>query len=712
MRAESAAREPAAEQPGDTEIRSRVYALFVDAQRALKAAQGDRAAPLLAEALNLSPTNPDAFNLLSVAFGQMGRHLEAVQQSRAAVALRPGDAGFQLNLANRLVDLEAHEEAIAAYRAALELEPGHVGALKSFMRCLRHAGENEEAAAIAVRLARAVAHQPELIAECADQCVRANRQESALELYQQAAALQPETLPWRLQIARLAIMLEKLELAIETAEAVLAEHDNDEMRSLLASIMHRIRDYDRMAALLAAIPEDSEQAANAANLTGMMLASQSDIAGAVKAMARTRELSPHSFALQATRVMYLNYDPAQSRDALRAAHLDFGRLFDDALPRLDQSGLGRLRDPERRLRIGYVSPDLRGHSVAYFALPFFDAYDQSRFEVVVYSHLPAPDQVTDHLRHRINLWRDVYELSDQQLAEQIREDGIDILVDLAGLTRNSRLLAFTARPAPIQMTYIGYPNTTGMAAIDYRITDWIADPDGTDDDHTETLIRVPGCFLCYAIPIHAPEIGPSPMAANGHVTFGSFNNFAKVTPAVVGLWADVLKAVPGSRLLLKSTSSDDPVTQKRLCAEFEKVGVAPERIAFQDYRRTQASHLTAYNDIDIALDTFPYNGTTTTCEALWMGVPVVTLAGDRHASRVSASLLTAVGFEAGIAHSPEEYVTTARLLAENPKMLTTARQTLRQTIYRSPLCDNRAHARTMTEIFRTVWRLWCEQAPD
>jgi predicted O-linked N-acetylglucosamine transferase (SPINDLY family) len=313
------------------------------------------------------------------------------------------------------------------------------------------------------------------------------------------------------------------------------------------------------------------------------------------------------------------------------------------------------------------------------------------------------------MRSLVTEWREVFNLSDQMLAERIREDRIDILVDLAGFTRDSRLLAFTARPAPIQMTYIGYPNTTGLPAIDYRITDWIADPEGVDDDYTETLIRLPGCFLNYAIPAHAPPVKPGPCEERGHVTFGSFNNFAKINPKLLALWAEVLHAVPDSRILFKSTSSADPTAQKVIRNELECLGIDTARVTFSAFKPTAQDHLDVYNEIDIALDTFPYNGTTTTCEALWMGVPVITLRGDRHVSRVGASLLSTIGFPAGIAEDKDEYVTTARLLAENPGLLGTARRNLRSTIMRSSLCDNRGHAATLEQAFRAVWQIWCEQ---
>lgn len=708
MAVNSAAARTTTEREEDTPSHD-LLGLFTEAQQRLAAKQGAEALLPLQEILRLCPDHPDAFNLASVAFGQMGMLKEAESSSRQAIALKPHDAGFHLNLANRLNDQERSDEAIEAYEKALGLAPDHAAALKSYMRCLAVKGRWWEARALIVRLYDHIENEPESLAECAEICVKAGDRRYALNLYQKAAEADPERTDWQLQIARLAMALQRIKLAIETAERFLEQNEDAEMRAMLASIMHSIRNLDAMAEHLDAIPEHGDQAANAANLRGMMLVSQTRIKEGLEAMARTKALAPEAFPLQATRLMYLNYDPDRSREDLKREHVDFGNEFKDRLPALPQEFADRSFDPERKLRIGFVSPDFRAHSVAYFARPFFDAFDRERFDVTAYAHVPNDDAVTADLRELTTEWRDIVDWNNQRLAEQVRQDRIDILIDLAGLTRDSRLLAFTARPAPVQMTYIGYPNSTGLPQIDYRITDWTTDPEGLEDDYTETLIRLPGCFLCYAIPSHAPDLEPGPCEHRDYVTFGSFNNLAKVNPAVLNLWAEVLQAVPQSKLLLKGTSSNDPTAQNIIRNTLEQQGVDRKRVTFADYRSTPASHLAIYNDVDIALDTSPYNGTTTTCEALWMGVPVITLLGDRHASRVGASLLKTVGFAAGIAESPEEYVTTAKLMAENRGILKTARRTLRDTVYNSPLCDNQAHARTLEDAFRATWQIWCEQ---
>ncbi len=683
--------------------------LFTEAQRLLEAQKGGDALLPLKEILHHYPNHPDAHNLASVAFGQLGMTAEAETASRQAIALKPSDAGFHLNLANRLNDQKRIEQAITSYERALELAPDHMAALKSYMRCLSGSMRWTDAKALVARLRPHIDDDPELLAECGETCIQAGDQRQALELLLMATKSNPDRLDWQIQTTRLAISLQNYALTKEKAELVLEQGENREMRIILASMMHSTRNLEAMAEHLDAVPSNGEQAANATNLRGMMLISQAKVHEGLEVMSQTRALAPKAFPLQATRTMFLNYATDQTRESLRDAHRDFGQLFKDALPALPQDFTDRSFDPERKLRIGFVSPDLRAHSVAFYAMPFFHAFDRERFDVIAYAHVAKPDSTTADLRERATEWRDIMSLDDKSLADEIRKDQIDILIDLAGLTRDSRLLAFTARPAPIQMTYIGYPNTTGLPQIDYRITDAITDPEDADDDYSETLIRLPGCFLCYAPPTHAPDLEPGPCEHRDYVTFGSFNNFAKINPDVLKLWAEVLKATPKSRLLLKSTSSGDPTAQSVIREGLMKNGVEQERIKFADYRSTPTSHLAIYNDVDIALDTFPYNGTTTTTEALWMGVPVITLLGDRHASRVSASILNVAGFPAGITESPEEYVTTAKLMAEHRGLLKTTRRTLRETMHQSPFCDDEAHARTLEEAFRAVWKIRCEQ---
>jgi protein O-GlcNAc transferase len=417
-------------------------------------------------------------------------------------------------------------------------------------------------------------------------------------------------------------------------------------------------------------------------------------------------LAPEAAELQMNRLLHLNYDPDRSPEQLKREHMVWAERFARLLY-ASEFGCPQERDPDRRLRVGYLSPDLRRHSVAYFVAPLLLAHDRREVEAICYASVLRPDAFTDELRAMADGWVDAHRLDDASLAARIRADRIDVLIELAGHTRDSRLLACAYRPAPVQIGYIGYPNTTGVGAIDYRITDQVADPDGFDDHYCETLIRLPRCFLAYAAPRHAPEVGPLPFQRNGYITFGSFNNLAKINRRVIALWAEILNQVEGSCLVLKSAGTGDAETKAGLEAAFAAQGIAPERLRILPPAAEAQEHLAVYNEIDLALDPFPYNGTTTTCEALWMGVPVITLAGDRHAGRVGASLLHAVGFQAGIAATPEDYALTARLLASQPELLAAARRHLRSDLARSPLRDHEGHARAVEEAYRAVWQIWC-----
>ena len=686
-----------------------VHELFLEARRLLLERQAEPALIPLRRILTLCPAQPDAMNLTSVAFGQLNMHAEAEKLSRQALQQRPGDPGFLLNLANRLKDQNRIDDANETYAQAAQEAPEDLTILKNYLDCLIAGKCWADAEPIVEAIAALEADDGELLIKCTGIYLNLHKHQAALDLHLRAIRLVPGYLPWLLQTARLAINLDQLDLAKEIGERVLALGENPEMRAMIASILHRKGDFEAMERHLDAIPDGTDQDGNAANLRGMMLASQAKSREALEVMERTKFLAADDYMLQCTRLMYLNYDVEKSRQAVGAEHKAFGMAFGQDLPLLDQSELALPHDSERKLHIGFVSPDLGSHSVVYFLRPFLEKFDRDQFDVTAYASMPREDGTSEALKQLVTRWRNVFHLSDQKLAETIRDDQVDILIDLAGLTRGNRLRAFTARPAPIQMTYIGYPNTTGLPAIDYRITDSISDPDDTDDDHAETLIRLPGCFLSLAVPALTPPVQPGPSESRDYVTFGSFNNFAKINDQVLALWADVLNAVPNSRLLAKSSSSGDPTAQQMIRDKLKSHGVDPGRLEFADYTETLTSHLNLYHDVDIALDTFPYNGTTTTCEALWMGVPVVALLGDRHAARVSASLLNAIGFPAGIATSPEDYVLTARLLAQTPGLLKTLRRSLRETMMCSALCDHDAHARKLEEAFHTVWRMWCEE---
>jgi predicted O-linked N-acetylglucosamine transferase (SPINDLY family) len=393
-------------------------------------------------------------------------------------------------------------------------------------------------------------------------------------------------------------------------------------------------------------------------------------------------------------------------DAVFAEHRRYGERF----PPPEAVAFTQSREPERRLKVAYLSVEFRQHLGAGFLKPVLSSADRRNFEVTCYCALPrhACDEHTAEFRTLCDVWTDVSDVSDSALVDRIRADRIDILVDLAGHSGLNRLPTLARRTAPVQITWLGYANTTGVPAIDYRLVDAITDPEGPADGlASETLIRLPRPFLCFQPPDRAPPLVPPPALTRGYVTFGSFNNLGKLTPTVVRLWTAVLQAVPGARLLLKDRPLDCPDTAAHIRQRFADAGLDPGRLVFGGWTAGRDGHLARYADIDIALDPFPYNGTITSCDTLWMGVPMIALAGDRHAARVGASLLDAIGLPELVAPDARGYVERAAALAADPGRLTDLRAGMRQRLLRSPLCDAAGFARALESVYRDVWRRWC-----
>ncbi|MFN8634525.1 MAG: tetratricopeptide repeat protein [Chloroflexota bacterium] len=364
------------------------------------------------------------------------------------------------------------------------------------------------------------------------------------------------------------------------------------------------------------------------------------------------------------------------------------------------------RSPTRRLQVGYVSADFWRHPIGYIMDAVIPAHDREQIVVTCYANGGQSDDVNARLRQSADRWRDVQYLDDVALAQQVRDDGIDILVDLAGHTSGHRLAAFARRPAPVQLTWLGNADTTGMTTIDYIVADPYVVPPDDEFLYAEQTLRLPESYLCYAPHPFAPEVGPLPARTRGHVTFGCFNNLAKVTSEVMALWAEILKRVPESQLLMKTPALDDSGVRARYQQLFAESGVSPERLRLVG-RTSQADVLGMYNEVDVALDPFPYNGCMTTLEALWMGVPVVALEGDRYVSRVGLSLLSTLGLADLCASSTDGYVTTACALAGDVTRMASLRAELRLRMRRSSLIDAGRFTSGLDAAYRSIWQSWC-----
>ena len=399
-----------------------------------------------------------------------------------------------------------------------------------------------------------------------------------------------------------------------------------------------------------------------------------------------------------------NYLPAHLRANNTALARGYGKLFADVTP------LARASDARRghkTLRIGYISPDLRAHPVGTLVQPLLALHDRTRFSVYCYANC-AEDAVSSRLRAHTDVWRSIRGLPAEEAAACVRGDAIDILVDLAGHTEQNVLPVLARRPAPVQVTGIGYFNTTGLPAIDYMLTDVHVDPIGTaDPSFTEEMLRLPHSHFCYTLPEDLPAVTPPPMERRGYVTFGSFNNFSKVTEEVLHLWRALLDAVPHARLLVKSKLFGSAEGREIAAERFARCGIAAERVEMRGFG---PHHLAEYGDMDIALDTFPYTGGMTTCEALAMGVPVVTLRGESHGARFGESLLRNANQPELIAATPEDYVRLAVRLASSPEQLRTLRMGLRPRLERSPLMDAHTYVRDVEAAYTEIWEKFVRAA--
>jgi predicted O-linked N-acetylglucosamine transferase (SPINDLY family) len=608
----------------------------------------------------------------------LGRLDAAEQAFRVAIARQPDMPAFHGNLANTLVALGRQEAAVDAYRHSLALRPDHAETLRQLAATLRKLRRFDEAAATLRDLLALDAGGAETHAAHGALLRDQGQSAAAIDAYRRAIALDPGLAAAHLDLGALLLQASSLTEATGCFETTIALEPTS---------------------------------AEAHNNLGTALTQQGRYGEAFAALERAFALAPHNPDAEAALLFAAQYLPDLAPAELTRRHVAWAQHHMDRLAR--PSTYPNVPVPTRRLRVGYVSPDFRWHAVGDFLMPVLQHHDRTQVEVFCYAEVAHPDGHTEAFRALADGWRPTIGRTDTQVAAQIREDAIDILVELSGHTANHRLGVLARKPAPIQLSWLGYPCTTGLATIDYRLSDAIADPAPEADAlHRERVIRLPHGFLVYVPPRPAPEVGPPPAATEGAVTFGSFNNLAKLNDRVVAVWANILDSVPGSRLLLKSHQLADTGTAELVRARFIAAGIAAERMLLEPGMREWTRHMARYGTVDIGLDPFPYNGTTTTCEALWMGVPVITLLGDRHAARVGASLLTRLGLTELIATDIDDYVAKAAALAADPARLAGLRAGLRPRFAASALGDPVRFARDVEAAYREIWADWCAaQAP-
>ncbi|PGH56306.1 hypothetical protein CRT60_15265 [Azospirillum palustre] len=667
--------------------------LIEQAGQALAGGDPARTATLAARALEAAPGHPHALYLHGMAAALTGDGATAVARLRASIAAGGGTPECHYNLGLALHAQGDGDGAVQAYLSAILRAPGFAEAYNSLGVSLAAVGRADDAIAAFHRATAERAGYLDAHINLATVLVGIGQAEAAFAIYRDLLAADPGN-------PRLIFLTGTAALnadALPEAEGYLRQ-----------SLLYQPRDPGtwnnlglvlvRMGQVSAAIDAFTKATTYRPDYAEawFALASAQEAAGAFEQAAATyehaRPLLADNTGIDSNILMTLNYRDALPADAVYDAHRRWGTGYRQGLP-TPPPPAPQPRDG-RRLRIGYVSPDFRLHSVAMFLLPLLEQHDRSRVEVFAYSNVEKSDFITDHVRRHVDHWRPIAGVDPDTVAATIRADGVDILVDLAGHTARNRLDVFARRAAPVQMTWLGYPATTGLPAMDVRLTDAVSDPPGdADRRHSERLVRLDGGFLCYRPLGPTPDPLPAPILSRGQVSFGSFNALSKLTAATVALWARVLTATPGSRLVLKTSLLADAGMRRRVAGLFAAHGIAAERLTLLSHIPHHFGHLDAYGEIDIALDPIPYNGTTTTCEALWMGVPVLTLPGDRHAARVGASLLTAAALTEWIAADEADFVAKAVALAAEPDHLATVRQGLRGLLIASDLCDAQRFAR-------------------
>jgi len=662
------------------------------------------------EVLEDLPENTEVLYLLGTLKAQTSDFSQAESLLQRATIISPGHCGAHLNLGNIALEQQQfkigerhynkalqcnpllyeaefgigriylstgrYEEARARFEMTLKLKPGLQQAMACLGLALRHTGKHHEAVGYFREILRTNPDMPDIYAELGDTLQAMGRHEEAATAYLALIRARPESPP---------------------------AYNN------LGNMHRQLSRYDEAEKCYRKAIELDPGMAEAYNNLGNTLKVLGHHEQALSCYRHATDLDPEFLQAQSNLLLCLNYMPDYTQQKLLEQHSHIGNLI---APRLGiRINHPNRADPDRPLRIGYVSPDFRNHPVATFFEPLIENHNSADFEIVGYAEVPRPDKTTNRLRHFAQAWYNTVGMSDSDLAKKVRHDGIDILVDLAGHTARNRLPVFGLQPAPVQVSYLGYPNTTGITAIDYRLTDMVTDPAGTDKFCTEKLVRLEGGLTRYQPPGNALPVGPSPATTRGSVTFGSLNNLVKMNSQVFDLWSRVLTAMPDSRLLLFRDMLQGSILD-RYKQEFINRGIDQDRLDLRSSRGYPGSHFSIYNEIDIALDPFPWNGHVTSCEALWMGVPVITLYGRTPAGRLCASILNQAGLDELVAKTPEEYINIAAGISRDRSRLEGLRKGLRARVANSILCDGASLARAVENAYRGMWYRWCSMQDD
>ena len=623
---------------------------------------------LYQKVLKKNPKNADALHLSGLAAQEMGEYDEAVKNIQKAIKISPKNPTFNYNLGLVYFEQKNYQSAIKSYEKAVKIKPDYFEALNNIGMVYNTTGNFNDAV---IYFKKALEIKPDY----------SSAMNNLGTVYKQTA---------------------QYEKALEYyKKAVLSDPKNAQAHNNLADIYKDKGQLDDAFIHLKKAIEMRPDYIQAYNNLGVIYKEQTELKKALDCFKYAIEIKPDFFQAHSNYLRLLNYFPDTNQSFIFEEHKKFGQIC-KSVP-VYKNYLNS-KDLSKKLCIGYVSPDFKRHSVAFFIESILKHHDSNSFKIICYSNVSAPDEITERLQLLAHEWKNIYKMDDNQICEMIYNDKVDILIDLAGHTRNNSLTVFAQKPAPVQVTYLGYPNTTGLKTIDYRLTDIHSDPIEFDKYYTEKQIRIPGGFLCFQPEKNSPIVKELPAIKNNYITFGSFNHISKINETLIKIWSKILLSVPDSKLILKSNAFNDPKTKEKYIKFFEDNEVSTTRLTMTGLINSLNDHLDYYNKIDISLDTFPYNGTTTSLESLWMGVPFVALNGNTHASRVGVSILKCIGFDDFIADSKGTYIAKAVFLSKDLQLLSKLRNNLRNILLQSNLMNPENFVKNLENIYKKMWQ--------
>ncbi|HEX4794644.1 MAG TPA: tetratricopeptide repeat protein [Humisphaera sp.] len=638
------------------------------ARQQYDSAQRARAEQICREILAQQPNHPTTLHLLGIMTAQAGQIAPAIELLRKAIAAQPNFYHALNDLAGALEIIGQRDEALTIYQTALRLQPNNPIAHYNLGHCLQSFRRDAEAIA---EFRAALTLQPDFHEAM-------NNLGNALV----GQGLADEAIMW-------------------LTHAVQLKPDAADYHHNLASAFRAAGDLDRAAEQYRRALSLQPNLVPSIHGLGNVSCEAGDLDQALECYRKALALSPASHDIHSALLYSMHFQPGVSAQQILAEARRWNQMHAAPLAREIQPH-DNDAIPDRRLRIGYVSPDFRAHAVGRFILPLLQHHDSAQFEIICYSNTARPDSTTARLKAFAHHWRDIAGISDEQVCQMTRADRIDILIDLAMHTDGNRLLVFARKPAPVQATYLAYCSTTGLDAIDYRLSDPYLDPPGFDDRrYCEKTMRLASSFWCYAAPDDAPDVSSS--QRDRPITFGCLNNFCKISESVLACWTEILRTLPDSRLVLHAHPG---AHRQKLGDRMAAAGIDPNRMEFIGFLPMRA-YLERYRTIDIALDTFPYAGGTTSCDALWMGVPVVTFAGATAVGRGGASILANIGLPDLIAPTTADYIRIAIDLANDRARLAELRATLRDRMRASPLMNAAQCTLDIESANRTMWQEWC-----